>query len=258
MALYVREVGPTDAATILLIPGGGTGGWFWEPQAERLSGAYHVLIPDLPEQGQSIEEGPFTISDAADRMAGLIRDRAHGGRAHVAGLSLGAQVIVQMLVTCPDLIIRALISGANVRGLPGAWLLKPYFRLMMPFRAVPLLLRLSMKSGGIPDRYYPHVLREAREMTLDALTHITLESLNFRLPDGLEHTRVPVLILVGQREPGAIRASQKDLCAAIPSAECRVVPRGIHAWNMQFPDLFTETLRAWIENRPLPAELLPL
>ena len=94
------------------------------------------------------------------------------------------------------------MSSANVRGLPGAGLLKPYFKLMMPLRAVPWMIRLGMKSNGVPMRFYDDVLREAQEMTLDSLTHVTLESLNFRLPAGLDQVKCPVLVVAGEKEPG--------------------------------------------------------
>jgi pimeloyl-ACP methyl ester carboxylesterase len=257
MALYVRESGPVDAPTIVMLPGGGTGGWFWEPQIERL-GDYHLLVPDLPEQGQSMAEKPFTLPDAARRVADLIHERARGGHAHCVGLSLGAQTLLQLLATEPALLDSALVSGANVRGLPGSSLLRPYFRMFMPFRAVPWLLRWSMQSGGIPQRFYPDVLAEAQATTLDAITHVTLESVSFRLPPGLAQVQARVLITVGQREYGLIKNSARDLTQAIPCAQGRMVPKGIHAWNMQYPDLFVRTLRAWMEFRSLPAELLLL
>jgi pimeloyl-ACP methyl ester carboxylesterase len=255
MALYVRETGPVSAPTILLVPGGGTGSWFWTPQIERLAD-YHLLVPDMPEQGRSVAEGPFTIVDGAQRLAELIRNRAHGERAHVAGISLGAQTLVQLLATAPELVEHAVISSANVRGLPGARWMKPYFRLMMPLRAVPWLVRLGMRNSGVPMQFYDDVLREAQETTLASLTHVTMESLDFRIPVGLDKVQCPVLVVAGEKEPGLMRASARDLVAAIPGAQGRLVKKGIHAWNLQYPDLFSRALRAWIEGRPLPEGLV--
>jgi pimeloyl-ACP methyl ester carboxylesterase len=255
MALYVRETGPVSAPTIVLVPGGGIGGWFWTPQIERLP-EYHLLVPDMPEQGRSLSEGPFTVADGAERLAGLIRCRAHGGRAHLAGISLGAQTVVRVLATTPELVDHALVSSANVRGLPGARWLKPYFRTMMPFRAVPWLVRLGMRSSGVPMQFYEDVLREAQETTLDSLTHVTMASLDFRIPAGLDRVRCPVLVVAGDKEPGLMRASARELAAAIPGAQGRLVKKGIHAWNLQYPDLFTTVLRAWITDQPLPEGLI--
>jgi pimeloyl-ACP methyl ester carboxylesterase len=84
--LCVREGGPDNAPTICFLHGGGVGGWMWRPQVEALQDTYHCLIPDLPEHGLSAAVQPFTIADAARRIAELIRERGHRGRAHVIGL----------------------------------------------------------------------------------------------------------------------------------------------------------------------------
>src|SRR5260221_12249244 len=63
----------------------------WQPQFERLADFYHCLAPDLPECGHSAAIGPFTLKDAAGRVASVIRERVPAGCAHVVGLSLLAQ-----------------------------------------------------------------------------------------------------------------------------------------------------------------------
>src|SRR5258708_7572840 len=91
MPLHLAEFGPAQAPSILFLHGGGVGGWSWRPQIEAFQADYHLLVPDLPEHGQSLDVAPFSMNDAAARMAELIHRRAHGGHAHVVGLSLGAQ-----------------------------------------------------------------------------------------------------------------------------------------------------------------------
>ena len=45
-----------------------------------------------PSSARASEQGPFEMDRAADAVAELIRSRVGTGRAHVVGLSLGAQV----------------------------------------------------------------------------------------------------------------------------------------------------------------------
>src|SRR5215831_3293037 len=112
--MSVRECGPGNAPTICFLHGGGVSGWMWRPQVEALQDAYHCLIPDLPEHGLSAALQPFTIVDAARRISELIRERGHGGRAHVIGLSEGAQITVQLLGLSPELVDHAIISSALI------------------------------------------------------------------------------------------------------------------------------------------------
>ncbi len=123
--LSVRECGPTTAPTICFLHGGGVSGWMWCPQVEALQDTYHCLIPDMPEHGLSAAIRPFTIADTARRMAEFIRERAHGRRAHVIGLSEGAQVVVQLLGSAAEVVDHAIISSALVHPLPGVGLLGP-------------------------------------------------------------------------------------------------------------------------------------
>ena len=50
MGMYVQEVGPAGAPTIVLLHGAGVGGWMWRDTIAALS-EVHLLVPDMPEQG---------------------------------------------------------------------------------------------------------------------------------------------------------------------------------------------------------------
>src|SRR5260221_10792085 len=85
MPLHVAEFGPPAAPSLVFLHGGGVGGWSWRPQIEAFQSDYHLLVPDLPEHGQSLDVAPFTTTDPAARMAELIHQRAHVGPPHIAG-----------------------------------------------------------------------------------------------------------------------------------------------------------------------------
>lgn len=122
-SLYVRSSGPAGAPVIVFLHGGGSSSWMWQPVIDLLP-QYHCLAPDLPEHGQSRAVGPFSMELAADKVTDIIR--ANGGRAVVVGLSEGAQVLVQLLASAPELVERAFISSALLRPLPGmGWFSSP-------------------------------------------------------------------------------------------------------------------------------------
>src|SRR5947209_8702658 len=100
MSLYVKETGKANAPSIIFLHGGGASGWTWDEQVAQLSD-FRCLVVDLPEHGKSIGVEPFTFDSAAAQIVEIIR--AHGGKAHVVGLSLGAQTIVTLLSIAPEL-----------------------------------------------------------------------------------------------------------------------------------------------------------
>src|SRR5512137_107876 len=106
-----QSSGSETGKTILFLHGGGVAGWMWDPVVARMQD-FHCLVPDMPEHGQSMGTAPFTMELAANQAVELVRERAHGGKAVVAGLSEGAQVVVQMLASAPETIERAVVSSA--------------------------------------------------------------------------------------------------------------------------------------------------
>ncbi len=268
--LSVRECGPASVPTICFLHGGGVSGWMWHPQVEALQGTYHCLVPDLPEHGLSAAIQPFTIEDAAHRVTELIRERGHGGRAHVIGLSEGAQIGVQLLASAPEVVDHAIISSALVHPVPGIGLLGPRaFVLIFHLFAAPFLhsdwyVRLNMRYGNaLPERYFNEVREDTRRMTAASFTHMLLENQRFRMPAGLDQVSVPVLVVAGQHELALVRRSVRELVAALSAGQGYLVATNLrgaqeHSWNLQRPELFNAVTRAWLTDQPLPPGLLPL
>lgn len=272
--LYFESSGPESARSIVFLHGGGVGGWMWREVVKNLQADFHCLVPDLPEQGRNIHagDGPYTTEGAADRIAAFIHGQGHAGRASVVGLSEGAQVVVSLLSRSPEVIDHAVASSAILRGL---WMNRLYtpgvFRwthrlFMAPFKNSDWWIRLNMHgSAGISDDYFVDFKRDFQEMTEDSLTHLMVASLTYHLPAGLEKANVPVLVVVGNKEYRAMKMSGLDLLKVLPKARGVMVNLGAgsslakeHNWAMTAPDLFSTTVRAWIEDRPLPEALLRL
>lgn len=269
--LFVEETGPEAAESIVFLHGGGGAGWMWQPQVEALGGEYHVIVPDLPGQGRS--GGTFSMAIAAAEVARLIRERAHGGSAHVVGLSEGAQTLVQLLATEPDVVRTALVSSALVRPLPGAgWLSRPavlgmtYAVSVAPLRDSERWIRLNMRAAaGVPDAYFEPFSESFRGLSKEGFVALMHANQTFRLPDGLSPVRSRVLAVCGRREYSAMKRSALDIANAIPGARaCEVVHAGKmsvaqeHNWNMNAPELFNEMVRAFIADETLPSALVPL
>jgi pimeloyl-ACP methyl ester carboxylesterase len=268
MGLYIQETGPASAPTIVFLHGGGGAGWMWQPQVEQLSD-FHCLVPDLPEQGQSVAEKPFSIAGGARKIADLIRERAHGGKAFVVGLSEGAQIAVELLSQSPELVERAIVSSALVRPIPGAWMYTPglialSFRWSVtPFKNNDWWVRLNMKyAAGVPEKYYQYFRQTFQDLTEDGFTNIVMENQRFRIPAGLERVLAPTLIVCGKKEYSVMRQSARDLARAIPGAQAyevfhekKMSLAEEHNWNMTAPELFTQMVRAWFTSQPLPHSL---
>jgi pimeloyl-ACP methyl ester carboxylesterase len=267
--LYFESFGNKDLPAIVFLHGGGAAGWMWRKQVEALSNRYHCLVPDLPEQGQSVNTGAFSMEKAADLMAELIGNQAHEKKAHIVGLSEGAQVAVAMLSRHPEVIERAVISSAILHPLPGMRFYTPglirvsHRWFMEPLKNNDWWIRLNMHyAAGIPDEYFSEFKLGFQATTEDGLTHMMVESLHFRLPSGLEQFQNPVLVVTGSKEYKQMKESARDLLSVLPNAHGVVVNLGSnatlaqeHNWALTAPELFSKTITAFIEDKQLPTEL---
>jgi pimeloyl-ACP methyl ester carboxylesterase len=258
MTLFTQEFGAANAPTIVFLHGGGVGGWMWKPQIAQLKGEYHLLVPDLPEHGQSVEVKPMTLQNAAAQVVELIRTRAHGGRAHVVGLSLGAQTTIELLSQSPELIDRAVASGPLMRPLPGIGTTNLMAKMYWPFRNMKWLVKWNMQGLGVPAEYYEEFRKDTAALTIDGFVRMTLANGDNHVPSNLQTVTVPTLLLVGEKELKIMKESVRDLLAAMPSAKGYVVSGAIHNWSLQLSDLFTQMVKAWITEQALPGALVAL
>jgi pimeloyl-ACP methyl ester carboxylesterase len=98
--LFTYATGKLTTPAIVFLHGGGLSGRQWQSQMERLPD-YYCLAPDLPEQGKSINIGPFRLEDVARQVTALIDERVPGKRAHLVGNSLGGVVALAMMLISP-------------------------------------------------------------------------------------------------------------------------------------------------------------
>jgi pimeloyl-ACP methyl ester carboxylesterase len=253
--LQARTVGPERAASVVFVHGGGVAGWAWREQVQGLPD-FHCIVPDLPGHGGSRSRPWAGITDAAARVAELIRERAHGGHAHLVGLSLGSHVALQLLADHPELVDRVLVSGTLVTGLPGARVLAGLATLMLPLARTGWMTALSARSLHVPKAdLVAH--REEAPLTADLLRHMVLDVSRYRPPTVLATRPHPVLVLAGTREHRRVRASVAVLTALLPHATGGLVTGAIHTWNWQRPDAFTRAIRGWLLEERAPADLRP-
>ena len=252
--LYISEIGKENRQTIIFLHGGGVSSWMWEKQIESFKD-YHIILMDLPEHGESINENPFTLEGAAKQVIDIIKNIAHNGKAHIIGLSLGAQVIIQMLSMEPEVIDSAVVSGTLVYPIKGTKLLKPLLKLNEPFKNLEFMIKANMKSLDVPFEYYEQFKKETKNCSVDNLTRILSENMNFNVPKELEKATTKTLVLVGQKERAIMHKSAKALLRTLPNSTGYVVNNMPHNWSLVNPELFNNTVKAFIENASLPLEL---
>ncbi|MBC9935855.1 MULTISPECIES: alpha/beta fold hydrolase [unclassified Leucobacter] len=241
------ETGPPGGPAVLLIHGGGVGGWMWRPTLARLDPSFRVIVPELP--GHDLESAGSYLghADTLHGLIELIEARAPGGL-HVAGFSLGAQLAILLAAARPDLVRSIIVVSAQTRpmALPGATL--AMLSLATPLARQPWFARLQARELFVPDELLDEYVELSAHISPETLRSAVGENIRFTLPSGWAKFPGPALVLVGGRERRLMRDSAQASAAALPGAVLEVVPECGHGIPLQRPEWFANRLTRWMRG----------
>ena len=250
---------------IVFLHGGGvSGSWSWSSQTTAFAD-YTCLTPDLPGHGQ--RRDVFEFARAVEEVTALLEAQPADASVYLIGLSLGAQVALQVLANHPKLLARALLTGCLCVPYPGSGLLtrEPgmtfsagLLALYMPLRNAAWLVRANMRALGIPMQFFNDFSLDTARLSTSKLMSVFRANSAFRVPDNLAMLETPVLALAGTREVTPIQRSLEILEQSSTSVHTYRVRGANHNWNLERPDKFNQTLRAWLRNETLPIFLEPV
>jgi len=254
MGLYVKEVGKNNRETIVFLHAGMSSGWMWNKHLEALND-YHCLVPDLLEHGRSTEVKPFRMEGAAEDVIDLIKEKAH-----VVGLSLGAQTAVQILSMAPEVVDHAVITGTLTCevGSNLSVLMNIFFKVYMCLKDTDFFIKMGMRAQNIPAEYFEEVKKDVKALTWSSLNNITRENSSFKISENLCKSENRVLILTGEKEVKVVHESAVDLNKCLSNSKAYKITNFGHTWPLESPELFSSVVRTWINDNPLPEDLLKL
>ncbi|KAJ4256826.1 hypothetical protein NW762_008922 [Fusarium torreyae] len=264
--LYFRSHNDFSPTSIVLVHGLFSCHLEWEHVIPHLSD-YHLIVPDLPQHSKSRELGPFSLELGADKVADLIQKYAHNGQAHVVGLSLGGFTTMEIIRRYPKLVKTAFITGAT-----------PFSPWQVWAAERPNLLHYGLKfvlnSGIYSFSAWKTGLKDHTQLRSEIAANNDWTLVNnaygglikWRQEAVDEVAKEDKRILAVAGDQGDNLEGTKELAETFRlhgreggkrSTAC-VIKGAIHGWNLQFPELFAEGIRAWVEEEPLPEGFVSL
>ena len=232
--------GPPDGQPIVFVHGIRVTRKQWLPQARDLADEFRVVSMDLPGHG-ALAGVPFSLDAAAVALRETV-DEAAGGRALIAGLSLGGYVAIEFARRWPEKAAGLVLTGcsANPRGVLA--IIPPTMALFM--RAVGDRWLTFVNEINFRARYGDELAREQIEagFFFQAMQSALwqLRGKDFRRK--LKQYSGPVLILNGERDT-LFRLGELSFLAAAPDARLQFVHGAGHVANLEQPDAYTRALR---------------
>jgi pimeloyl-ACP methyl ester carboxylesterase len=242
-----------DGPPLALVHGAGVDGRMWQPQLAALADEFTVVAWDEPGAGRSDDPRPgFGLAGYAHCLAALI-DSLALGPAHVAGLSWGGTVVLELYRHHPEH-VATLILADTYAGWKGS----------LPAEEVKARVEGVRKTLAASERYDPPGLFAGDPPTefvglLEEMTSaVRPESLSAQLSvmahadqrDLLPRIAVPSLLIWGDSDARSPLSVARQFQEAIPNAELVVIPGAGHVSNLEQPGLFNDAVRRFCREHP--------
>ena len=217
------EFGEHNKEVIILLHGGGLSWWNYLDVAELLKEKYHVVIPLLPGHAES-DKDFTTIEDCAIDFIAYI-DREHGGSVSlIGGLSLGGQILVEMLARRNDICKYALIESALVTPMKMTYaLVKPMMDSSFGLIKKEWFAKLQFKYLKMKPDLFDDYYRDTCKITKENMISFLKANSNYSAKKELAETKVEASIFVGKKEAGNMIRSAHLLHKMLPGSSLTVM-----------------------------------
>lgn len=241
--MKVVEVGQENQDVIVLLHGGGLSWWQYQAQMDLLCENYHVVLPIL--DGHAGSDADFTsIEDNAKRLLDYI-DKTYGGSVFlIAGLSLGGQILLEMLALRKDICQYAIVESAAI--IPDkltAGLVAPLFSMSFPLIKKKWFAKVQFCYLGIRADLFEHYYGDTVKLSKQNLIAFTKVSSLYQVKKNLKNSLARVRIIVGEKETKKMHASARYLHDLLPDSRLEIKAGLAHGqYTINQPDLYVKEL----------------
>ena len=245
-----HEYGADQKETILLLHGGGLSWWNYRAAAELLQTEYHILLPIL--DGHAGSDRPFTtIEDNAAEILAFIDTHLDGGLRMIGGLSLGAQILLEMLSQRNDLCRYALVESAMV--IPSGFthaMIAPVFGSSYGLIKNRAFAKLQFRSLHMDPALFEEYYRDTCRIEKEDMIAFLKANTSYEPKPALQSCRTDIRIVVGGKEQKGILRSAQLLHTLLPESTLDIKDGLFHGeYSMNHPDRYAADLREMLRGR---------
>ncbi len=239
-----KEYGTGNSETILLLHGGGLSWWNYREEAQVLQSDYHVILPIL--DGHAGSDSPFTtIEDNAAEIIAFIDERLGGNVLLIGGLSLGGQVLLEMLSQRTDLCRCAIVESAAVlpSGITNA-LIGPAFGSSYGLIRNRSFAKLQFRSLHMQPSLFEDYYRDTCAIKKADMIAFMKANTSYSLKPSLSETSASLHLYAGAKETGQILRSLDAIARTVPSSRKNLIPGLYHGeFSINHPGEYVQTIR---------------
>ena len=232
-----------------MLHGGGLSWWNYREAAELLQEEYHMILPII--DGHAGSDRPFTtIEENASEIISFIEEHMNGSVLLIGGLSLGGQILFEMLSQRKDICSYALVESAAV--IPSKLthaLIAPAFGSSYGLIKNRGFARLQFQSLHIKPELFEDYYRDTCRIKKRDMIAFLQANTYYTLKEDFKESSAEIHIYVGERETREILSSAEVICKMRPSCKLHRLNGLRHGeFSINHADQYADAIRQIVKD----------
>lgn len=232
----------------------------WDPQFEALPAEYRAYAYDLRGLGANeAGDGQYTIEGHVDDLLALM-DAWKIPRAILIGLSMGGYIALRAIERNGDRFFAAVLADtrSETDSDPSRW------RRAEQVKQVKAIGSQAFSEVLLPAGFAPRTMKDRPEL-VDFIRQIIAKTSPLGIAgnlialaarsdttSSLKDFRLPVLILVGEKDTVTPPQVAKSMHQRIPGSRLEIIAEAAHLSNLENPEEFNRQLWEFLRSVPKP------
>ena len=245
--MIVKEYGKSNKDIIILLHGGGLSWWNYEEVSEILKSNYHVILPIL--DGHSGSDRDFTsIENNANEIIEYIDNNYNGNVKLIGGLSLGAQILLDILSKRDNICEYAIIESALVCQMKMTnRLIEPSINMSYGLIKKRWFSKLQFKSLKIKKELFDKYYIDSSNITKNNMILFLKANSNYHLKN-IKTNKSKSIVIVGSKERLIMIKSAKRIHDELINSELEILSGYYHGdLSINHPNEYAEKVKKLIK-----------
>ena len=245
--MLVKEYGKSNKDIIILLHGGGLSWWNYEEVSEILKSNYHVILPIL--DGHSGSDRDFTsIENNANEIIEYIDNNYNGNVKLIGGLSLGAQILLDILSKRDNICEYAIIESALVCQMKMITrLIKSSINMSYGLINKKWFSKLQFKSLKIKEELFDKYYIDSSNITKNNMISFLKANSNYHLKN-IKTNKSKSIVIVGSKERPIMIKSAKRIHDELINSELEILSGYYHGdLSINHPNEYAEKVKKLIK-----------
>lgn len=218
--------------------------------SERLQNDFRIIIPILDGHAGS-DRNFTTIEDNAAEIISFIDVEFGGSVLLIGGLSLGGQILLEMLSQRKDICRFAMVESAVI--VPSKLiysLIKPVFGSCYGVIRQKWFSKLQFRSLRMKSELFNDYYQDTCGITKQNMIAFLQENSMYFMKESLRECTAAIHLFVGERENKSILLSARKLHEMLEKSILHVLPTMYHGeFSINHADLYVKELCAIVKQR---------